>query len=209
MAARLGLPVEAALRAVDVPAPTAARALAFGVLAVAGGAIVLSVWVGRLERTRGGVLLLALVPVVSPLGWEHAYVLALPLLLWVLIEVRDRARAVPLVTVAAVALMLPRPPARLLAALVDEAPAAVVHGLNARMLVATLALGALLAVWGNGRNRDARDERALAGGVETAHASPTACPRRPSPKPSPPTCSASPSPSSTPTPSARPAAPGS
>ena len=147
VATRLTLPTEAALRALDVPAPTWARGLALLVLAVGGGAVVLAVWAGRLERTRGGVLLLALVPVVSPLGWEHAYVLGLPLLLWALVEVREHSGAVPVVTAAAVLLMVPRPPARVLIWWVETVPAALVHALNARMLLATVVLGVLVARW--------------------------------------------------------------
>lgn len=145
---RLTLPPEAALHALDVPTPPAVRAaVTLVALALVGGLLGLHL-AGRLSPTRAGVLLLAAVPIVSPLGWEHVYVLALPLLLAVLVEVREHRRAVPVVAVAAVALLVPRPPSAVLTALVAHAPRVAVDMLNARMPLAVLGLGALLVGWG-------------------------------------------------------------
>jgi len=154
---RLTLPPDAALRALDVPTPPAVRLA----VTVAGAALVGATWLGwargRLSTTRAGVLLLALVPVVSPLGWEHAYVLALPLLVAVLAEAPARGHGVgrAAVVVAAVALCLPRPPARVLAVLAETMPRGIVDLLGARMLLAVVVLGTALIATSLSRRAEA------------------------------------------------------
>ncbi|MCH8031798.1 MAG: DUF2029 domain-containing protein, partial [Bacteroidetes bacterium] len=54
---------------------------------------------GRLSLAEAGVGLLALLPLVSVLGWEHTYILALPLVWWMLLEAASASKRVQVTAV--------------------------------------------------------------------------------------------------------------
>jgi len=145
---RLTLPPEAALRAVEVAVPAWVSLAGAVATAVAFGGVAALHAMGRLRRETAGLIGLALIPVCSTLGWEHVYLLALPLAGFALLDARGRSRTARILTcVATLMLMMPRPPISMLTVLTEHAPRLAVDLLNARCLLATLALAAAVAVW--------------------------------------------------------------
>lgn len=106
----------------------------------------------RLRPEVAGMALLAAAPAVSGLGWEHTYVLALPLALFTLVAARRRSAAArALVATAVLALMVPTPPHAAQELLVARAPRVVLDLLYARPLLLTLGLMAAVVGWTWGR----------------------------------------------------------
>lgn len=101
---------------------------------------------GRLSLAEAGVGLLALLPLVSVLGWEHTYILALPLVWWMLLEAASASKRVQVTAViGALVFFVPKPPESVVAALLESAPRLLSDLLHARFLIVTLGfLGALL-----------------------------------------------------------------
>ncbi len=115
-----------------------ARAMTLGVALLGVGGLV-ALWLRDRLTTAAGVGLLALVPVVSPLGWEHIYTLALPL--FALLAVRSagpRARA--LVVLGVAVFFVPTLPQALMLASFEWWPRPRHDLIYARHLVATLGL---------------------------------------------------------------------
>ncbi len=105
-------------------------------------------FLGRLRREVAGVAILAAMPIVSGLGWEHTYVLALPLYLFVLLAARGRGRAARVFAAASVLVfMLPKLPAPLIDWTLAAWPRPVVDVFYARFLIVTLVLLGVAAAW--------------------------------------------------------------
>jgi len=101
---------------------------------------------GRMSLAAAGVGLLALLPVVSVLGWEHTYILVLPLVWWMLLEAASASKRLQVVAVVgALVFFVPKPPEPVVAALLESAPRPLSDLLHARFLIVTLGfLGILL-----------------------------------------------------------------
>ncbi len=141
-------PVEDYARSGDTPVRPSTQAVnlaaTIGLLGGFYGAYAL----GRLSREVTGVALLAVAPVVSGLGWEHTYALAIPLYLFVVLAARERGRAARVTAVASVFIfMLPKLPSPLIEWSLAAWPRPVVDVFYARFLIVTLALLAVIAVW--------------------------------------------------------------
>lgn len=105
-------------------------------------------FLGRLPRAVVGVAILAVTPVISGLGWEHTYVLALPLYLFALLAARARGRGAPAFAAASVfVFMIPKLPSPLIDWSLAAWPRPVVDLFYARFLIVTLLLLVVLAVW--------------------------------------------------------------
>ncbi|MEM1043418.1 MAG: glycosyltransferase family 87 protein [Bacteroidota bacterium] len=120
------------------------------VLATGGmlGGFYVAYFFGRLPRPVAGVAMLAVTPVISGLGWEHTYVLALPLYLFVLLAARHRGRLAQAFAAASVFIfMVPKLPSPLIEWSLAAWPRPVVDVFYARFLIVTLALLAVVAVW--------------------------------------------------------------
>ncbi len=149
---RAGTSVEAAIslpatvQLVEVPPVIAA---VNGVLAVVLiGGLVGGVFVWRLPAPVAGVALLAAVPVLTSLGWEHTYVLALPLLLFAALAAQERGPvARGMVGGCWFALLAPMPPGRALGLIVDAVPRPLFDLYMARYLLATLLALGLVVAW--------------------------------------------------------------
>jgi hypothetical protein len=143
---RSGQPLAAMATYRYVPARPAARLVAAAALvAVVGGSTALA-W-RRREGAHVAQLLgvLALVPLVTPLGWEHTYVFALPAALWVVLARGALTNAQWLVAGAAFLVMcVPKLPDPWLAATADRWWAPLWHVFYVRYAVADLALAGLL-----------------------------------------------------------------
>ncbi|MEM6326516.1 MAG: glycosyltransferase family 87 protein [Bacteroidota bacterium] len=138
---RLEYPIEVIIRGGMVEASPLARVAGAMVGAGVLGVTTLAAWTRRIGTVRAGFVVLAVLPVAIPLGWEHTYVLALPLLLVALAEAGDRPVAVRgLVMLAALAFFAQRLPPPQTAALVDALPRAVLDLYAARLWLATLGL---------------------------------------------------------------------
>lgn len=119
------------------------RGLAVALFGVAFGGYAL----GRLDRAAAGALVLAVLPMVTMLGWEYTYALALPLVLLVLWEAQRRpAWTRALVAAAVLPLFLPKLPESVLP-LTLAWPRPLPDLFHARFLLITLALWATLAAW--------------------------------------------------------------
>lgn len=118
-----------------------ARAAGLAVALLGFGGL-LGAWLRRrLATATTGAGLLALVPVVSPLGWEHLYTLALPLLLFALLAARSATPwARVLVVLGAVVFFVPTLPTTLMVASFEWWPRPVHDLIYARHLLATLGL---------------------------------------------------------------------
>jgi len=140
------LPLETYTVAYDVPVSTATKALnsAVGLVLLAG--IYGAYFFGRLSRIPAGFLLLATLPVVSVLGWEHTYVLALPLFLLVLAVARTRMQRL-VAGVLMAGLLVPKPPVPAMLWMFEAVPRAVVDVFFARFLIATLIALAVGVGW--------------------------------------------------------------
>lgn len=120
---RLDLPIEVVTQSGMLPATPLATALAGAVGAVVVGGALWSAWAGRIGVVWAGLIVLAVLPAVVPLGWEHTFVLAVPLVLVSLAEAgRQGPLARTLVAFCAVAFFAQRPPATWMLVLVDALP---------------------------------------------------------------------------------------
>ncbi len=86
------------------------------------GSVVLAAWAGHIGRLTAGYLVLALLPFLSNFGWEHSYVLALPLVLAALLVTAadDRRRWRVPVGVTVACFLLPMLPSAALETLVES-----------------------------------------------------------------------------------------
>ncbi len=141
-------PVSDYLRSHDTPLHPLTKAV--NVAATLGllGGLYAAYFLGRLQREVVGVAVLAVLPLVSGLGWEHTYVLALPLYLFVLLEARHRgtwARA--LAAASVLVFMIPKLPQPQMEWTFAHWPRPVVDVFYARFLLVTLVLLGVAAVW--------------------------------------------------------------
>ncbi len=133
------------------------------------GGIYGAYFTGRLSRIAAGVLVLAVLPVISGLGWEHTYVLALPLFLFLLLEARHRGRgARAFAALAVLVFMLPKLPQPQMEWTFAHWPRAVVDMFYARFLIVTLLALAVGAVWLWVRRRMIETTNAPAAGAAEA-----------------------------------------
>ncbi|MEM1054790.1 MAG: glycosyltransferase family 87 protein [Bacteroidota bacterium] len=138
---RLGYPIQVVVRGGMLPASGLASAVAVTIGVGVLGAATIAAWMGRLGRVRAGFVILAILPAVVPLGWEHTFVLAVPLLLVVLAEAeRQPVWIRVLVALAALAFFAQRLPPPQMAFLVDLLPRPVIDLYMARLWLATLGL---------------------------------------------------------------------
>jgi len=145
---RAGLPAEAALRGLDVPAPEGARLTAAVLGLLLGGGVLAAALLRRLPAETAGVLVLALLPALSALGWEHTYVMALPLVLWLALAARTRGRGARLFSGAALLVfMMPRPPHVALVWAVAHVPRPLLDVALARFLLVTLLAVGVGVAW--------------------------------------------------------------
>ncbi len=118
-----------------------ARAAVAGATIVLGAAMLSPYLLRRTSPEATGVALLACVPVLSSFGWEHAYVLALPLLWWALLRLRGASMAGRAgVLVAGLVLLVPKPPERVIAWALKVLPRPASDVLHARFLIVVIAL---------------------------------------------------------------------
>lgn len=138
---RLGLPIEVVRHSGMLPATPLASALAAVVGMLVIGAATLAVWTRRVGIVRGGAVVLGVLPAVVPLGWEHTYALALPLLLLGLTEAgRLTVAGKVLVFLCALAFFAQRPPPPMMAELAEALPRACIDLYLARLWLAVLVL---------------------------------------------------------------------
>ncbi len=161
---RLSLPVEMVLSSGMMPASPEATLLAGAVGALVVGAATLLVWTGRVGIVRAGGVILAILPAVVPLGWEHTFVLAVPLLLVTLAEASrqrphaTRPLALTLAGLCALAFFAQRPPPPMMASLVEALPRVFIDLYLARLWMAVLVLVGL-SLW---RRAPSQGRRTLA-----------------------------------------------
>jgi alpha-1,2-mannosyltransferase len=55
------------------------------------GAAAVALWKSRASREKKAAVLMALIPMIAPLGWGHTYVMVLPLVMLQLLSIRDAA----------------------------------------------------------------------------------------------------------------------
>ena len=97
---------------------------------------------------RTSLAVLAVLPVVSALGWEHTYVLALPLTLYLLLEARDRGPGAQAFAALAIFIfMIPKPPEPAMIWTFAHWPRPLVDVFYARFLMVTLVLLGVVPVW--------------------------------------------------------------
>ena len=148
---RLGLPADAALRVGMVSATPRATLLAGAVGALVVSGATWAVWTGRTGRVRAGFVILAILPAVVPLGWEHTFVLAVPLLLVALAEARTQPAWIRVgVGLAALAFIAQRPSAPIMASLIETLPRAFLDVYLARLWLAVLVAVGLAGWWKRG-----------------------------------------------------------
>ena len=112
------------------------------------GGLYAAYFTGRLQRDMTGVLLLAVLPIISILGWEHTYVLAVPLYIVLLLEARHRSRGVQLLAaLATLVFMFPKLPQPQMVWTFEHWPRPVVDVFYARFLLVTLVLLPVVVVW--------------------------------------------------------------
>ena len=143
---RLTLPSEAFTTYTGRSIDLLPRVLTIGVGLGIGLALVGAYVRGRMSLAAAGVGLLALLPAVSVLGWEHTYILALPLVWWMLLEAASAGRLVQAAAVfGALVFFVPKSPEPVVAALLAGAPRPLSDLLHARFLIVALGfLGTLL-----------------------------------------------------------------
>ena len=153
---RLDLPIEVVTQSGMLPSTPPATLLAGLVGALVVGGATVAVWAGRLGTVRSGFVVLAVLPAVVPLGWEHTFVLALPLLLLAFAEtgrpwIGDRGRRRPLarwlVGLCALAFFAQRPPSPLMESLIEALPRVCIDLYLARLWLAVLVLVGVVT-WG-------------------------------------------------------------
>ncbi len=141
-------PVTDYLRSHDTTLASSTKLVNF--LATGGllGGFYAAYFLGRLSRPVVGVAILAVTPVISGLGWEHTYVLALPLFLFILLAARNRGRVAQVFAAASVfVFMIPKLPSPVIDWSLSTWPRPVVDVFYARFLIVTLVLLIVLAVW--------------------------------------------------------------
>ena len=142
-------PVTDYLRSHDAVLHPAVKTLNTIVTALLLGGLYAAVAAGRLRRDLAGVLMLAVLPVVSILGWEHTYVLALPLFLVAFLEARRRGPAAQaFVAFAVLVLMVPKLPQPQMVWTFEHWPRWLVDVFYARFLLVTLPLLGVATAWG-------------------------------------------------------------
>lgn len=144
----LRLPLEPLTTAYDTPVSPLTKAVNTAATVGLLGGIYAACFLGRLPRVPAGFALLAVLPVISVLGWEHTYVLALPLYLLVLLEARRHgpwARA--LVGLGVLVFMIPKLPVPAMEWTFAHWPRPVVDAFYARFLIVTLVLLVLGVAW--------------------------------------------------------------
>jgi hypothetical protein len=150
------LPVEAYLFSRDTPVGALTKAVNAAALVGLLGGLYAAYFLGRLRFDVAGVAVLAVLPVVSALGWEHTYVLALPLGLYLLLEVRDREPWVrALAALAVLVFMIPKPPEPAMVWTFAHWPRWLVDVFYARFLIVTLVLLGVVPVWMRTQRRQA------------------------------------------------------
>ena len=158
------LPITDYLRSHDTPIGALAQSVNTAAAVVLFGGFYAGYFLRRLRLDVVGVAVLATLPVVSGLGWEHTYVLALPLYLYVLLEAQRRGAAARwLAAFAVFVFLIPKPPEEVMRWTFEHWPRAAVDVFYARFLVVTLVLLGVAAVW-LWRRRPADTERAPAAG---------------------------------------------
>ncbi|MEP0547273.1 MAG: glycosyltransferase family 87 protein [Rhodothermales bacterium] len=157
------LPLDTYLLSRDTPVGGFANAVNAVVLLGGLGGLYGAYFLGRLRYEVVGVAVLAVLPVVSALGWEHTYVLALPLYLYALLEVRDRGPAAQaFVALAVLVFMIPKPPEPAMVWTFAHWPRLLVDVFYARFLIVTLVLLGVVPVWMRTRRATAETQRAPA-----------------------------------------------
>ena len=163
------LPLDMYILSHDTPVGGFAKAVNIFVLVGGLGGVYAAYFLGRLRFDVVGVVVLAVMPVVSALGWEHTYVLTLPLLLYALLEARTRGPVVQvLVALAVFILMIPKPPESVMLWTFAHWPRPVVEVFYARFLIVILLLLSVVPVWmrrGETRNAPAVRPRRIEPGV--------------------------------------------
>jgi hypothetical protein len=145
---RMALPLTDYLRSHDTPIGAVTHTV--NVAATVGllGALYGAYFLRRVRFDLVGVGVLAVLPVISALGWEHTYVLALPLYLYALLEAQRRGPAARwLAAFAVFVFMIPKPPEEVMIWTFEHWPRAVVDVFYARFLVVTLLLLGAAVVW--------------------------------------------------------------
>lgn len=141
-------PVTDYLISTDTPIVALAKAASVVVTVALLGGLYGAYFLRRVRFDVVGVAILAVLPVISALGWEHTYVLALPLYLYVLLEARRHGTAVRwLAALAAFVFMIPKPPEEVMVWTFAHWPRAVVDVFYARYLIVTLLLLGATIAW--------------------------------------------------------------
>lgn len=144
----LQLPLEPMMSAYDVPISASTKAINVVASVALFGGLYAAYFLGYLSRVTAGVALLAVLPVVSVLGWEHTYVLALPLYLFVLLEALRRGPwAKAFAALGTLVFMLPKLPVPVMAWTFAHWPRPLVDAFYARFLIVTLLFLAVGVVW--------------------------------------------------------------
>ncbi len=142
------LPIDSYLLSSDTPVGGASKVVNTVVLVSGLAGLYGAYFLGRLRYDVVGVAVLALLPVVSALGWEHTYALALPLFLYLLLEARERGPWVrALAALAVLVFMLPKPPEPQMIWTFAHWPRLLVDVFYARFLIVTLVLLGVVPVW--------------------------------------------------------------
>ena len=142
------LPVESYLLSSDTAVGRFAHTVNTVVLLTGLGTLYGGYFLGRLRYDVVGVAVLALLPVVSALGWEHTYALSLSLCLYLLLEARERgALAQVFAGLAVFVMMIPKLPEPQMIWSFAHWPRPVVDVFYARFLLVTLALLVVVPVW--------------------------------------------------------------
>lgn len=163
------LPLDAYLFSRDTPVGGLAQAVNTVVLVGLLGGLYGAYFTGRLRFDVVGIAVLAVLPVVSALGWEYTYVLALPLCVYLLLEARGRGPVVRgLAAFAVLVFMIPKPPEPAMIWTFAHWPRLLVDVFYARFLLVTLVLLGVVPAWMRARRATAEMQRAPAAGAAGA-----------------------------------------
>ncbi len=144
----LQLPLDTYLLSRDTPVAAVVKAVTLASTVALFGGLYAAYFLGRLRFDVVGVAVLAVLPVVSSLGWEHTYVLTLPLTLYVVLEARRRGpSSQALVALAVFVWMVPKPPEAVMVWTFAHWPRALADVFYARFLLLTLAFLGVATVW--------------------------------------------------------------
>lgn len=145
---RLHLPLEAFLLSRDTPVHAPTQVVNTVVAAVLLGGFAGAYLLRRLPRVAAGFGMLAALPVISALGWEHTYVLALPLYVIVLVEAQRRESWARWgVAFGWLVLLVPKVPEGAMVRLFEAFPRPFHDLFYARFLLVTLLFLGLMAAW--------------------------------------------------------------